>query len=166
MGEIVDLDGIVVDTEDGEIIARSGELDEGDLAAWVAQNLRDAKEQKKGWERREVAFTAVLIRLQGQTRKVTYGNFVAAITQSTYSVQDTGDFVEDVKRLEPSREMLLALLEAAKSFDPAALVNFPELVAALGGYTTKKPKKPYVLISPVLRAAPKGRPMAGRDLAK
>lgn len=155
MGEIVDLDGITVDIEDGEIIENHIKLEQSDFAGWVASNLRDAKEQKKGWERREQVLQQLLIRLQASQKKVSYGDFVAAITSSTYSVQDTAAFVEDVKGLEPTRAMLITLLEAAKGFDPEALVNFPELVEALKQYTEKKLKKPYVLISPVLKSAPR-----------
>ena len=149
----VEINGLVVDDQDGEIYALPEEVGMGDLARWIAYRLNESKQQSKLYEQEVAVLTATLLRLHGEAKKVVYDELSANTIQSSYSVQDTSAFVEDVKSLEPSREMLMALLEAAKGFDPVALAHFPELQAALAQYTEKRLKRPYIDIKPVKHPA-------------
>lgn len=75
----------------------------------------------------------------------------ASIRYSSYSVQNVHDFVTDIqsRKDELSKETLIELLHAAKSFDPNAIPSrlWKEVLEA---YTEKRPKKPAITVAKLM----------------
>ncbi len=148
---LIDLDGLIVDSETGEVIeAPAG----ADVIAMAAHRFREAKEQAKEWTARAGLFQQVLLRGQ-ETRRAVYGDTVITTRYDNYTAFNADawrEFAEDA-------ELLLAewraLAMSSRGFDLKQLEDaVGELLPAIARFYETKPKSPFVMASIVTKHAP------------
>ena len=144
----IDIQGLVVDSETGEVLTiPSGE----DALAGAAWRRHAAKEQQKAWEKTIDALDRVLLRQD--TRKAQYGEVVVSVRADTYPKTDVQAFASMLWDMGMEAHEMEEIIAAAKGFDRDKLPA--RALEAFDDCTTRVPKKPYILTDAVLKQAPK-----------
>lgn len=157
MSDYVRLDGsdIVFDAESGEIVS---ECDINDAVKFIASKRHGAKEQEEEWGKTRKTLDIVLKRHQDVGTNVVYGDLVVAHRTSGYSTFDAPQFRDAISEIEFTKEELMALVMAAKSFDRDLL---PMVVQdAYDEAVTAHTKQPWIESRIVRKQAPRLSPVA------
>ena len=154
MSDMIDIDGVLVDADTGEVL----DLPTGtDIMAWRAARLMDAIEQQRAWERAVGALKAGFVRDQAD-RKAQYGDVVVSVRQNMrreFAPEAFRAWLEDAQ-LDGGALLQLAL--AARAFDVATIED--RLVRdAVARHVVEKPTRPFAVAERVRRAAPRVREM-------
>ncbi len=155
---LLNLDGLIVDEDTGEII----DVPEGQNALdMVAHRLADAKDQAKEWAHIVQIYSAVVLREQAD-KKAIYGDTVLNQVYGSAESFDRSEWMLDSLGLELIRDEWRALAQAATGFDRDALKAADKLLGRRRGlspliqrYYKRKDRAPYVTVSKVRRAAPR-----------
>ena len=143
----IDIQGLVVDSETGEVLTiPSGE----DALAGAAWRRHAAKEQQKAWEKTIDALDRVLLRQD--TRKAQYGEVVVSVRADSYAKTDVEAFVSMLGEIPLEAQEVDDIIAAAKGFDRDKLPA--RALEAFDDCTTRVPKKPYIITDVVLKQAP------------
>lgn len=156
MPETYIINGDLVVSEDGEILdAPPGT----DMLQLLAVRLEDARAQRKLYEQEEAILQQALLRIMQQQRltRVTIdtggAQLSVSVRQQTYPVQHTDEFATEIQHMLPdvTKEQLVGIIHAAKSFAPEALPEeFQDLLARV---TEHRPKRAYVDVARPKRPA-------------
>lgn len=146
---LVEIDGVTIDTETGEVIESPAEV-KRDLRAWLQIQHREATEIQKGWEMQKSALGRALQREMEDVTKVQSGDLVSSIRGGG----STRTFLRDKWRADMEgieltladwREIALSLLDTDT---PPPGMDREEFERA---YVQKKPRSKYVQTDPVLK---------------
>lgn len=145
----LDIDGIVIDEETGEII--DGAEDSPNLLIWAVHRLADANTQRKQWERQEGALKALLMR-EMPDKKATDGTYVVSLVsgseRKTFNREAWRGFMEDEElTLSEWREIALN----AERIDQSPACMTPAIFELL--CFTKRRSADYVTVAPVRKTA-------------
>lgn len=144
----IDIQGLVVDSETGEVLTIPSGEDALSGAAW---RRHAAKEQQKAWEKTVDALDRVLLRQD--TRKAQYGEVVVSVRADSYAKTDVEAFASMLGELPLEAQDMADIIAAAKGFDRDKLPA--RALEAFDDCSTRVPKKPYILTDAVLKQAPK-----------
>lgn len=146
-----DFDGVIVDTETGEIVQSAGI---NDPMAHVAGARLAAKEQEKLWEERRRNLDRVLLRGMGPGERTAYGDIVVSCRRSPDVSHTDGErFADELNARPLELDDLWQVIIAARAFDPKRL---PERAReAYAAATTVKAGTDWADVRRVLRPAPK-----------
>ena len=147
----IEYQGLVVDSETGEVLTLPPGEDALSGAAW---RRHAAKEQQKAWEHTVQTLDRVLMRQD--TRKAQYGEVVVSVVAGSFPKTDVEAFVSMLSEIPLEAEEMADIIAAAKGFDRDKLPA--RVLEAFDDCTTKVPKAPYILTAPVLKQAPKEVP--------
>lgn len=145
----LDIDGVVIDEETGEVID-SG-MGEAGILVWAAHQLAGAQEQRKAWERQEGALKALLMR-QMPDKKLAAGSVVVSRVsgseRKTFNREAWREFMGDEElTLAEWREIALN----AERIDQAPPNMTPAIFDRL--CFTRKRSADYVTVAPVRKPA-------------
>lgn len=145
----LEIDGIVVDEETGEVV--HGHPGEASLLTWAAHQLAGAAEQRKAWAQQEAALKALLMRHMPD-RKLAAGDVVVSRVSGSerkaFNRAAWREFMEDEElTLAEWREIALD----AASIDICPPTMTPAVFDRL--CFTRKRSADYVTVAPVRRLA-------------
>lgn len=145
-----DFDGVVVDTETGEIVQSAGI---NDPMGHVAGARVAAKEQEKLWEERRRNLDRVLLRGMTVGERTAYGDIVVSCRRSPDVSHTDGErFADELNARPLELDDLWQVIIAARAFDPKRL---PERAReAYAAATTVKAGTDWADVRRVLRPAP------------
>lgn len=148
---LVEIDGVTIDTETGEVIESPAEV-KRDLRAWLQVQHREATEIQKGWEMQKGAVGRALMREMqaGGVSKVQSGDLVSSLRGGGSTRTFLRDkWREDMEAAELTladwREIALNLLDTDTPPPGMTREEFER------SYVQRKPRSKYIQTDPVLK---------------
>lgn len=148
---LLDLGDVLVDEETGELFDAAQTPIAGPDLSLLAWRLRDAGDQKRAWERAEMALKGVFLNLQDE-RKAIYGDVVISIRTQQRSRFLPAAWRQVLDAESFNRIEYRAIALAITGIDASRLT--PELGRFVEAATDRYETKPFVVTDTVRRAGP------------